>query len=33
MNPTQHPRTFVVTALYGVALLLGYAALHVVAEE
>lgn len=33
MNPMQHPRTFAVTALYGVALLLGYAALHVVAEE
>jgi uncharacterized membrane protein len=31
MNPMQHPRTFAVTALYGVALLLGYAALHVVA--
>ena len=33
MNPMQHPRTFAVTALYGIALLLGYAALHVVAEE
>jgi uncharacterized membrane protein len=33
MNPMQHPKTFAVTALYGVALLLGYAALHVVAEE
>lgn len=33
MNPMQHPRTFAVTALYGVALLLGYAALHVVAED
>lgn len=33
MNPMAHPRTFAVTALYGVALLLGYAALHVVAEE
>ena len=33
LNPMQHPRTFVVTALYGIALLLGYAALHVVAEE
>jgi len=33
MNPTQHPRTFSVTALYGIALLLGYVALHVVAEN
>ena len=33
MNPMQHPKTFAVTALYGVALLLGYAALHAVAEE
>jgi uncharacterized membrane protein len=33
MNPTQHPRTFAVTALYGIALLLGYVALHVVAEN
>lgn len=33
MNPIEHPRTFAVTALYGIALLLGYAALHVVAEE
>lgn len=32
MNPMQHPRTFAVTALYGVALLLGYAALHVVSS-
>ena len=33
MNPMDHPRTFAVTALYGVALLLGYAALHALAEE
>jgi uncharacterized membrane protein len=33
MNPLEHPRTFAVTALYGLALLLGYVALHVVAEE
>ena len=33
MNPMQHPRTFAVTALYGIALLLGYVALHVVAEN
>lgn len=33
MNPMQHPRTFAVTALYGLALLLGYVALHVVAEN
>ena len=33
MNPMQHPRTFAVTALYGVALVLGYAALHALAEE
>ena len=33
MYPMQHPKTFAVTVLYGVALLLGYAALHVVADE
>ena len=32
MNPFQHPRTFAVTILYGVALMLGYVALHVLAE-
>ena len=32
MNPLQHPRTFAVTILYGVALMLGYVALHVLAE-
>lgn len=32
MNPMQHPRTFAVTILYGVALMLGYVALHVLAE-
>jgi uncharacterized membrane protein len=32
MNPMAHPRTFAVTALYGVALLLGYIALHVLAD-
>ncbi|HEX8408865.1 MAG TPA: DUF1361 domain-containing protein [Thermoanaerobaculia bacterium] len=32
-NPMQHPRTFAVTILYGIALLLGYVALHVLAEE
>lgn len=33
MSPMDHPRTFAVTASYGVALLLGYAALHALAEE
>ena len=33
INPLDHPRTFAVTALYGVALLLGYLALHALAEE
>lgn len=33
MNPLAHPRTFAVTILYGVALLLGYLGLHVLAEE
>lgn len=32
MNPLQHPRTFAVTLLYGVALMLGYVALHALAE-
>lgn len=31
-NPFHHPRTFGVTILYGVALLLGYVALHVLGE-
>ncbi|HYC93168.1 MAG TPA: DUF1361 domain-containing protein [Thermoanaerobaculia bacterium] len=33
MNPLAHPRTFAVTILYGVALLLGYLGLHVLAER
>lgn len=33
MNPLSHPRTFAVTILYGVALLLGYLGLHVLAEK
>jgi uncharacterized membrane protein len=33
MNPLSHPRTFAVTILYGVALLLGYMGLHVLAEK
>lgn len=33
MNPMTHPRTFAVTILYGVALLLGYMGLHVLAER
>jgi uncharacterized membrane protein len=33
MNPLSHPRTFAVTILYGVALLLGYLGLHVLAER
>ena len=33
MNPMLHPRTFAVTILYGVALLLGYMGLHVLAEK
>ncbi len=33
MYPMQHPKTIAVTVLYGVTLLLGYAALHVVADE
>ncbi|HEX6084084.1 MAG TPA: DUF1361 domain-containing protein [Thermoanaerobaculia bacterium] len=33
MNPMHHPRTFAVTVLYGVALLLGYMGLHVLAER
>ena len=32
MNPLDHPRTFAVTILYGVALLLGYLGLHVLAK-
>ena len=32
-NPLSHPRTFAVTILYGVAHLLGYLGLHVLAEE
>ncbi|HEY0158481.1 MAG TPA: DUF1361 domain-containing protein [Thermoanaerobaculia bacterium] len=32
MNPFDYPRTFAVTALFGVALTLGYVALHAVAE-
>jgi uncharacterized membrane protein len=32
MDPLAYPRTFAVTVLYGIALLLGYVALHVVAE-
>ncbi|HVG23209.1 MAG TPA: DUF1361 domain-containing protein [Thermoanaerobaculia bacterium] len=32
-NPFAYPRTFAVTILYGVALLLGYLGLHVLAEE
>lgn len=33
MNPMAHPRTFAVTILYGVALLLGYMGLHALAER
>ena len=33
MNPMTHPRTFAVTILYGVALVLGYMGLHVLAEK
>jgi hypothetical protein len=32
MDPLAYPRTFAVTILYGIALLLGYIALHVIAE-
>jgi uncharacterized membrane protein len=33
MNPLQHPTTIAVTVLFGVALTLGYVALHVLAED
>ncbi|HUR80815.1 MAG TPA: DUF1361 domain-containing protein [Thermoanaerobaculia bacterium] len=33
MNPLSHPRTFAVTVLYGIAHVLGYLGLHVLAEE
>lgn len=33
MNPMQHPKTFVVTGLFGIALCLGYIALDVLAES
>lgn len=32
-NPLDHPRTFAVTGLYGIAHLLGYLGLHVLGEE
>ena len=32
MNPMDHPRAFAVTILYGVALLLGYLGMHVLAD-
>ncbi|HEX6159596.1 MAG TPA: DUF1361 domain-containing protein [Thermoanaerobaculia bacterium] len=33
MNPMAHPKTFAVTLLFGMALTLGYIALHVIAED
>lgn len=33
MNPLQHPKTFAVTGLFGIALCLGYIALDVVVES
>jgi uncharacterized membrane protein len=33
MNPLQHPKTFAVTGLFGIALCLGYIALDVLAES
>jgi uncharacterized membrane protein len=33
MNPMAHPKTFAVTLLFGVALTLGYIALHVIADD
>jgi uncharacterized membrane protein len=33
MNPLEHPKTFVVTGLFGIALCLGYIALDVVVES
>ena len=33
MNPLQHPKTFVVTGLFGIALCVGYVALDVMAES
>ncbi|HEX8172909.1 MAG TPA: DUF1361 domain-containing protein [Thermoanaerobaculia bacterium] len=32
LNPQQHPRTYLVTALFGVTLVLGYLAVHAVAD-
>lgn len=33
MNPMAHPKTFAVTLLFGIALTLGYIALHVIADD